>query len=509
MLMKPIIITGNDLTIADIVAVARQKVAVELSEDAKKRIGDSSAVVERLVDKDAVVYGVTTGFGDLANVTIPKTKIEALQTNLLSSHSAGVGNALPEDVVRATILSRVNTFAKGLSGIRLSTVEALIGMLNNGVFPVVPEKGSVGASGDLAPLAHLMLLLIGKGEAFVDGKRVPGGKALEKAGLEPIRLKAKEGLALINGTSVMTAVAALAVYDSILLGKNVQIAAAATCEALHVSTKAFDQRLHKARPHKGQLLCAENLSRILQGSELVDSNKDKVQDCYSLRCFPQVLGASLDAIAYAKQIVETELNSVTDNPLIFKDGAVSGGNFHGQPVALAADFLKIALAEIGSISERRIARLVDRRLNEGLPAFLAKNRGLNSGFMSAQLTASALVSENKVLAHPASVDSIPTSANQEDHVSMGTIAARQAAEILGNVEHVVAIELLAALQALEFRKKKPSQCIRAVKAFVRKHVPKLEKDRVMSPDIEKMRSLLCSQEVISAAEKESGELKVS
>lgn len=507
--MKPVIITGTGLTIVEVVAVARQKVPVRLSDDAKRRITGSRAVVEGLVEKGAVVYGVTTGFGDLANVTIPGDHIEELQTNLLSSHSAGVGNALPEDVVRATVLSRINTFANGLSGIRLSTVEALVRMLNKGVYPVVPEKGSVGASGDLAPLAHLMLVLIGRGEAFIDGKRVSGKKALEKVGLKPICLRAKEGLALINGTSVMTAVLALAVHDAIVLAKNAQIAAAASCEALRAASQAFDPRLHRARSHTGQLLCAENLNRILKGSKLVDSSKEKVQDCYSIRCLPQVLGASLDAIAYVRQVVETEFNSVTDNPLIFEDGAVSGGNFHGQPLALAADFLKIALAEIGSISERRIARLVDRRLNEGLPAFLAEKRGLNSGFMATQLTASALVSENKVLAHPASVDSIPTSANQEDHVSMGTIAARQAAEILRNVEYVVAIEILAALQALEFRKKKPGPCIRAVGGLVRKHVPKLENDRVMSPDIEKVHNLLCSGEVISVAEKHSGELRLS
>ncbi len=502
--MDAIIITGEDLTLEDVVKVARDGVSIELSPDAKEKITASRVIVDGLIAEGAVVYGVTTGFGSLAEKKIPKAELDELQENLLKSHAAGVGDAFPEDVVRAMMLHRINTFAKGLSGVHLSTVEALLGMLNSGVYPIVPSKGSVGASGDLAPLAHLMLVLIGRGEAFVDGKHVSGGDALKKAGLKPVVLDAKEGLALINGTSAMTAVLALTVHDAMTLAKASEIAAAATSEALLANSNAFDLRVHSARPHIGQMKCADAMRRLLQGSTLVDSNPGKVQDCYSIRCIPQVLGASLDTLDYVRSIVEIELNSVTDNPLIFEEGALSGGNFHGQPLALAADFLAIALCEIGSIAERRIARLVDKKHNEGLPAFLIENSGLNSGFMIAQVTAAALVSENKVLAHPASVDSIPTSADQEDHVSMGTFACRKARSILENVEYVVSIELLAALQGLGFRKNQPGKAVAIVRELVREHVKSVKADRELAGDIETVRELLPS--IVEAVEKQIGSL---
>ena len=510
-----LIITGEDLTLDALVEGARSRRPVALAPQAKRRIEACRKRVERLLSRGDAVYGVTTGFGSLAGVAIKEEQHAALQLNLLRSHAAGTGAPLPEDVVRAMMLLRVNTFARGLSGVRLSTAEALVGMLNAGVYPVVPEKGSVGASGDLAPLAHLMLVLVGRGEAFVADTagtgtltRVPGAEALKLAGLAPIPLAAKEGLSLVNGTAGMTALLGLACHDALRLLKDAHVAAAASCEALRATPAAFDARIHEVRPHPGQLVSAAWMSQLLRGSALVGSS-GRVQDCYSLRCVPQVMGASLEAAVRTCEVVECELNSVTDNPLVFEDGeALSGGNFHGQPLAIAADLLGICLAELGALSERRIARLVDSSLSDGLPPFLIKESGLNSGFMLVQVTAAALASENKVLAHPASVDSIPTSAGQEDHVSMGMFACRKAAEILANTEHIIATELFSALQALEFRTEKPGKAISAVRAFVRQQVPAVEADRELAPDIEAVKGLMRSGAALAAAEKQSGKLRL-
>lgn len=503
-----LIIDGNDIKIQDVVNVARNKFKVELSNEAVKKIEAVRQQVDDLVDSGKIVYGLTTGFGLLENVSISKDQTQQLQTNLIRSHAVGVGEPLSEEVVRAAILLRINTFAKGFSGLRLLTVQKLVEMLNKGIYPYVPEKGSVGASGDLCPLSHIMLVLFGEGEVFYQGKRVKTCDYLEELNFEPIKLLSKEGLALNNGTSVLTAVAVLTLYDTGILIKNAQIVAAASFEALNARTSPFDSRIHLARPHEGQINCAANMRMLLDGSSLVNSQKCKIQDCYSIRCFPQVMGASVDAFNYAKKVVSIEINSVTDNPLIFDCNAYSGGNFHGQPIALAMDFLGMAIAEIGDISERRSARLLDPKLNEGLPAFLIKSSGLNSGFMIAQYTAAALVSENKVLAHPACVDSIPTSANQEDHVSMGSISSRKAATILNNVFSVVAIELLLAAQALDFRELNPSPAVQLLKHIVRNKVKFVEDDCVLYKDMNSITEMLKSNEIVSQIEKEFGLLEV-
>lgn len=426
------------------------------------------------------------------------------------SHAAGVGAPLDEETVRAVMLLRVKDLARGHSGIRLETVRCLLDLLNSGVWPVVPEKGSVGASGDLAPLAHLALVLLGKGEAFFGGERMSGAAALERCGLEPIRLEAAEGLALVNGTQVMTAIGGLAVYDALQLSRLIDIAAAMSLEVLMGSRTEFNPRIHRVRPHPGQAAAADNMERIVQDSEIITSHKDcfRIQDAYTLRCSPQVHGATKDALAYVRKIIETEMNSSTNNPLIFADQQdfLLGGNFHGQPVGLALDFLGIAIAELANISERRIERLVNPHLS-GLPAFLVKDNGLNSGFMIAQYTAAALVSENKVLAHPASVDSIPTSANKEDHVSMGTIAARKSRTIVDNARDVVAIELLCAAQALDlFTNLKPGRGNRAAYDVIRRMIDHLETDRILAEDIVRMRNLMKGGELLGAVEAAVGKL---
>lgn len=503
-----ILVDGNNITFDNVIDVARNNAKVELSQDAKNRILKTRQYVEDLVNQEKVVYGLTTGFGFLGNVSIDKNQTTNLQSNLIRSHSAGVGNPLSEEIVRAAILLRINTFAKGFSGIRLSTVEKLIELLNKNIYPYVPEKGSVGASGDLVPLSHIALVLIGEGEVFLNGKRFETKDVLSKLNFEPVSLTSKEGLALNNGTPVLTAIAALSLFDAKKLIKNAQIAAAATMEALRARTSPFNPKLHLARPHDGQIKCAENIKRLIAGSNLMDSNTKKVQDAYSIRCFPQVMGASIDAINYVEKILLTEMNSATDNPLIFEEGAVSGGNFHGQPIALAMDFFAIAVAEIADISERRVARIVDPNLNDNLPAFLVNSSGLNSGFMIPQYTAAALVSENKVLAHPASVDSIPTCANQEDHVSMGSIASRKALSVLNNTYSVIAIELYNAIQALDFRENKPGKAISAVKNLVREKVEFVSDDRIMYKDMAKIEQMLRDGSLINAVEKEIGEIAI-
>jgi histidine ammonia-lyase len=412
--------------------------------------------------------------------------------------------------VRAVMTLRVKDFARGHSGIRLETAQQLLELLNRGVVPVIPEKGSVGASGDLAPLAHLALVLLGKGAAFYNGRKMSGAEALKASGLAPIRLESAEGLALVNGTQVMTAIGALSIHDARQLSRLTDIAASMTLEVLMGSRTEFNPKIHQVRPHPGQIAAAANMERITRASEIISSHSDcsRVQDAYTLRCSPQVHGATKDAIAYCRRVVETELNASTGNPLIFAESEefLLGGNFHGQPVALAMDFLGIAVAELANISERRIERLVNPMLS-GLPAFLVSDGGLNSGFMIAQYTAAALVSENKVLAHPASVDSIPTSANKEDHVSMGTIAARKGREIVANTENVIGIELLCAAQALDlFTNLKPGEGTLAAYQAIRRAIPHLDTDRFLAADIDAMRELMRSGSILAAVEERVGEL---
>lgn len=507
--MSIIYIDGENLTIEDVVNVARNNIKIELTEIAVKRIEKARKVVDDFVDNEKVVYGITTGFGKFSDVAISKEETKDLQTNLIMSHACGVGNPLDEEIVRAVMLLRINNLSKGFSGIRLSALKVLIDMVNKGVHPIIPEKGSLGASGDLAPLSHMVLVMLGMGEATYKGERLSGKEAMAKAGIETIELTSKEGLALINGTQVMTAVGALAVYDAIKVVKMADISAAMTLEALNGITDAFDPRIHAVRPHKGQGDSAANLLRITEDSKMTTRQGEiRVQDAYSLRCTPQIHGGSRDAIDYVLNKVNIEINSVTDNPIIFVDekDVISGGNFHGQPMALAFDFLGIALAEIANLSERRIERLVNPQLS-GLPAFLTEKGGLHSGFMIAQYSAASLVSENKVLAHPASVDSIPSSANQEDHVSMGTIAARKAREILGNAINVLAIEILSAAQAIDLNDNKElGNGTKVAYELVRKEVATLYEDRVMYLDINKCADLIRKHIIVNEVENKIGNL---
>jgi histidine ammonia-lyase len=463
-----IVLTGADLTVADVEAVARHGARAALDTHARARMEEARDVIDALVARGEVVYGVTTGFGDLATTFIPPADAEGLQANLLASHAAGVGQPFPREVVRAMLLLRANTLALGHSGCRPLLVDRICELLAAGIHPVVPEQGSVGASGDLAPLAHLALPLIGRGEVELDGRRLPALVALREARIEPLTLQPKEGLALLNGTQLMSALGALVLADGDRLARTASVAAAMSVEALLGTEVAFAAPYQLARPHPGQVAVAGELRHLLRDSGLQRAHHGsahKVQDPYSLRCIPQVHGAVRDALDHLRRVLDIELNSATDNPLVFPAGGsvpvdalatggglvISGGNFHGEPVALALDFAKLALAELGAISERRTALLLDPRLNGGLPAFLSPDPGRNSGLMITQYTAAALASENKVLAHPSSADSIPTSANQEDHVSMGAAAARHARTVLGHVEQIVAIELLCAAQALDLR----------------------------------------------------------
>ena len=509
-LKKKIKLGTASMTLEDLAAIARRGAPVVLSDGSLRRIRASRQLVERWVKQGRAIYGITTGFGALSDVSISAKDTRKLQENILMSHSSGVGPPLDPEIVRATMALRIKDLARGHSGIRLKTVRQLTALLNRGVCPIVPQQGSVGASGDLAPLAHLALVLIGRGEALYRNERMPGALALQQCGLKPVRLQAGEGLALVNGTQIMTAIGALALFDALHLAKLIDVAAAMSLEVLLGSRTEFDARIHQVRPHPGQRAAADNMDRIVQNSEIITSHKDcgRIQDAYTLRCSPQVHGASRDTIAFARQAIETEMNSSTNNPLIFAGSQdfLLGGNFHGQPVALALDYLGIAMAELADISERRIERLVNPKLS-GLPAFLVKDGGLNSGFMIAQYTAAALVSENKVLSHPASVDSIPTSANKEDHVSMGTIAARKCREIVANVENVIAIELLCAAQALDlFTNRKPGKGTMAAYRVIRSAIGHLETDRILADDIAAMRSLIRSNQILNAVEAGVGRL---
>jgi histidine ammonia-lyase len=504
--MRSITLDGESLNISTTVAVADawsrpEAIHIELSAKARDRMKASRAVVERLVDDGRIVYGITTGFGAFKDRVIAPSETAELQRNLLMSHSVGVGPALPENTVRAMMLVRANALAKGHSGIRLETVEALLELLNRGVHPVVPAQGSVGSSGDLAPLAHMALVLIGLGEAVYGGQRMSGAEALRLAGLAPLSLQAKEGVALLNGTSLMTAIGCQALDRAGRLLQGADVAAAMSLEALKGTVLAFDARLHAARPHPGQVACAGHLRGLLDGSELIrEASSTDVQDPYTLRCIPQVHGAVRDAVAQAGRVLLVELNSATDNPLIFVDGpegvALSGGNFHGEPVALVMDYMAVALTDLGNMTERRIARLLDTASNGGvLPPFLTRHGGLHSGLMMLQYTAAALASENKVLAHPASADSIPTSANTEDHVSMGTIAARKALLVMEHVETIVALELLCAAQGVDFRRQDNpglhlGKGTEPAYQAIRQRVPFIEADTVMYPHIETLRNLV-------------------
>jgi histidine ammonia-lyase len=512
--METILIEGRDATIKDVALVARYGAAVALSDEALERVGASRAVVERCVDEELIRYGITTGFGKFCDVVISGDSNAALQKNLIMSHAVGVGDPLPDEAVRAMMFLRANALAVGHSGVRPETVGALVDMLNEGVVPIVPEKGSLGASGDLAPLSHVALALCGMGECRYRGKRLSAAEALAAAGLKPVVLSAKEGLALINGTQCMTAIGALAAFDAWKLARTADLAAALSAQALRGIVDAYDERVHAVRGQFGQAESAAFLRALLEGSALTTRQGElRVQDAYALRCAPQVHGASRDAIGYVYDVVSREINAVTDNPLIFLNpedpsggDIISGGNFHGQPVALAMDFLGIACAELANISERRLERLVNPALSNGLPAFLVKEGGLNSGFMIVQYTAASLVSENKVLAHPASVDSIPSSANQEDHVSMGTIAARKARQILGNARTVLALELLAACQAVDLLDASEGLSPPTLAAYrtLRSAVPMVERDRVMYPDIEAAIALLADGALLRAAEEALG-----
>lgn len=508
--MNKILITGNDLTIESVVDVARNNFVVELTDIAKKQIIESRKIVDKLVEEERVVYGITTGFGKFSNVSISKEEAKILQKNLIVTHAVGAGEAFEKEVVRAIILLRINNLSKGYSGAKLETVQTMVDMLNKGVHPVIPQKGSLGASGDLAPLSHMVLPMIGLGEAEYNGITYSGKEAMDLAGINIIELTSKEGLALINGTQVMTAVGALTVYDSINLMKAADIANALEFEAHNGVVDALDERCHRVRPHKGQIDSAAIALNLLEGSKNISRQGEvRVQDAYTLRCSPQVHGASKDAINYVKNKIEIEINSVTDNPMIFPETeeGISGGNFHGQPMALSFDFLGIALSEIANISERRMERCVNPALSE-LPAFLVKQGGVNSGFMIVQYSAAALVSENKVLAHPASVDSIPSSANQEDHVSMGTIAARKAREIMGNVRRVVAMELMCVCQAIDLRGNKGlGKGTKPAYETLRALVPMLEDDRPLYEDINKCESIIIDESLIKNVEAAAGKIE--
>lgn len=502
--MGEIYINGSDLTLEQVNLVSRQGFKVILDDIAKEKVINSRKIVDKIVNEGKVVYGITTGFGKFSDVTISQEKSRLLQRNLILSHSCGCGPKFNEETVRAMMLLRANALAKGFSGIRLSTLSTLIEMLNKGVHPVVFEKGSLGASGDLAPLAHMVLPMIGEGEAIYKGELMPGRKAMEKAGIDIVSLTSKEGLALINGTCVMTAVGALALYDAINLVKTADVAAALSLEALRGIKDAFDSRIHTIRPHKGQLKTAGNIMKLTDGSTFVTKQGElRVQDAYTLRCIPQVHGAIKDAVNYVLKGVNIEINSVTDNPIIVnEEDIISGGNFHGEPMALSFDFLGIACSEIGDISERRLERLINYQLND-LPPFLVKNGGLNSGFMITQYAAAALVSENKVLAHPASVDSIPSSANQEDHVSMGTIAARKARDIIKNSERVIATEIMAACQAIDFREGlNLGKGTRIAYEIIREAVPFVAEDKIMYNELDKISDIIRSEKIIKDIEKE-------
>ncbi len=488
----PLSLSGQNLTLDEICSVARDGRQAGLATSSLVRVDAARQVIEKILEKEDAIYGVNTGFGKLSDVRIPGHHLSELQVNLVRSHACGLGKPLSNAEVRTMLLLRANVLAKGFSGVRRELIEMLISLLNAGIDPVVPEKGSVGASGDLAPLAHLALVLIGEGEAFYRGQRISGAEALRQAKLTPLRLQAKEGLALLNGTQAMIAVAALALYDAQRLVRLADVAGAMALEALLGTPAAFDPRIQEARPHRGQAASARHLRALLDRSQIREShrtNDPRVQDAYCLRCMPQVHGAVRDVLDHVTSIVEIETGSATDNPLVFVEsgGVLSGGNFHGAPLSYAFDYAAIALTDLAGISERRIDRLINPDINEGLPPFLSSAAGLSSGYMIAQVAAAALLNECKVLAHPASVDSVPTSGGKEDHVSMGMTAALKLRQVVENVEQVLAIELLCAAQGLDYRQPlRPGTQLEQAHAAIRAIIPPLAADRPSTPDINRL-----------------------
>lgn len=509
-----LVIGDRRLTLEDLINVTRKGYKVEISEGAYKKVAEARELVDRYVKEKKVSYGITTGFGKFSDTVISEEQTGLLQKNLIMSHSCGVGNPISVDMAKGIMLLRIVNLSKGHSGVRKIVLDTLVDMLNKDVTPFIPEKGSLGASGDLAPLSHMVLVMLGMGKAYVNGELLDGAEAMKKAGVPVLgELSSKEGLALINGTQVMTSIGAHVTYDAINLMKHLDIAGALTMEALNGITCAFDHRVHEVRGHQGQIRTAENFRNILKESKCTTKQGEmRTQDPYTLRCIPQIHGASKDALEFVREKVEIEMDAVTDNPIIFcdTDDVISGGNFHGQPMALPFDFLGIAVSEMANVSERRIERLVNPHLNCGLPAFLVENGGVNSGFMIVQYSAASLVSENKVLAHPASVDSIPSSANQEDHVSMGTIAARKAGEILKNARKVIAMEILSACQGIDLKKVNKDLGLGTEKAYtaVRETVSYYDKDRVMNLDINAVEELIERNKIVENVEKVIGELKI-
>ncbi len=502
------------LTAERFVSICGGKEKIALSKAAEKQVAASAKLTEKIAKSGKVVYGINTGLGGLSNTLISPNEIKHLQKNIILSHSCGIGSPLPKDVSRGVLLLLINSLSKGYSGIRLKTLQVLIKIFNAGMAPRMPEKGSVGASGDLAPLAHLALLVIGKGKAFYKNKIISGREVLKIIKEKPVALSYKEGLALVNGTHAMTSLLAFSVFQAKQLSKIADINGAITFKILEGNPSCLNAAIHSLKPHQGQLATAENLKRLLKSAKLTaksavpgSKTKNQIQDAYSVRCMPQVHGASKDALAYAEKIVKTEMNSVTDNPLLINGQFLSGGNFHGQPLALAADFLAMAISELADISERRLDRLINP-LVSSLPPFLIKDSGLNSGFMVAQYTAASLLSYNKVLCHPAVVDSIPTSAQQEDHVSMGMVSCLKLKEVCSNTEKVLAIEVLCAGQALDLsgKKKESGPAIRAARQCLRERVPFLAKDRMLHIDIEKAAELISSGKIINSVEKITGAL---
>jgi histidine ammonia-lyase len=516
--MNPVRLNGNDLSFQDLHDIVYQRRPVLLSGEAREKVKAARSVVDALVEENKVAYAITTGVGKLSDVRIEPAQNRQLQLNLIRSHSVGVGEPLSQEETRAIMLLRANSLAKGLSGVRAEVIDLLCEMLNRGVHPVVPSQGSVGASGDLAPLAHLALVMIGEGEAIFEGAhnrpgengRMSGGEALRRAGLKPLAPEAKEAISLINGTQAMLAVGTLALLAAENLAATADVLGAMSLDALHGTDVAFDERIHMARPHAGQMLVAANLRRLLSGSQIRESHKNcgRVQDAYSLRCIPQVHGAVRDTLEFCRRTFAIEMNSAVDNPLVLPSGkdrgadVLSGGNFHGQPLAFALDYLAIVLTALAGISERRIERLVNPALNEGLPPFLAVDAGMNSGFMMPQVTAAALASENKVLAHPASVDSITTSGNKEDYVSMGMAAAIKLKKVVANTTNVLAIEACAAAQALDFLAPlETSRPLRQAYSAIRSVCRKVEQDRVLAQDISSIASIITEGVLVETTSK--------
>jgi histidine ammonia-lyase len=495
-----IVLNGKGLNIEKFIRISRFKEEVKIGEEQIQLVLKAHQYVHDVVNSEKPVYGINTGFGKLSDHSIPKEEVSKLQENLLKSHACGVGKPFADEIVRGMMLLRVNALIRGNSGIRIEVLNKLVEMLNKNVCPVVFEKGSLGASGDLAPLSHMSLPIIGLGECFYKGKRMSTFEAFGKAKIIPIEnLKAKEGLSLINGTQAMTSVGAFVLYDAKKLAKLANLSLSLTMESLHGIIDAYDPRVHIVRGHKGQIMVAEHVRNILEGSEnITRQGEERVQDAYSIRCAPQVHGATFDALEFVKEKVEIEMNAVTDNPIIFADDgiAISAGNFHGQPLALPFDYLGIAIAELANISERRLERMVNPSLSNGLPPFLVQNPGINSGFMIVQYSAASLVSESKILAHPASVDSIPSSANQEDHVSMGTIAARKAMSIMGNTRKVIAMEMFTACQAIDLKQghKLGKNTSKAYKK-IREYIPFIDNDVIMYPHIHTLEDLIISDEL--------------